>query len=197
MSIDCVGCNQMVCQPDIPWYAGTSFSPLLNYLCGTCVAVLPKASRRPVSAMRDFEITFGPVFADICSHRKYQGYDSRNGRPLFAVSAKTIFENIPYSEWFLEELYPYWCMDWFCEDLLECEDYKKAALHLWYRREPVKVWLELPNKPRTNIERFDEFRIYRGTFLKKMNITDKELSPDEKKEMENLMVRVCEWVGKD
>lgn len=193
MSIECEGCYKTVRQPDTPWYAGTRFSPLFNQLCGTCVAVIPPASRRQVSVMQDFEITFGPLVAEIGLRRNYQGYNSKIARPVFAVSAKAIFDNIPLAEDFLQELYPYWCMDWFCADLNRCNDSNKTLFLLWNYREALKAWLSLANPPLTNIERFDDFRFEQGTILAYLKVTGKELTPQEKNETDDLLIRVHRW----
>lgn len=195
MSIDCMGCFSTVYQPDTPWYACTGFSPFRNHLCGTCVATLPVEVRKPVTVLQDFEITFGPVITGTGSRRNYNCLESTQGRAVFAVSPQAILDSIPFAESFLEELYPYWCMDTYCQNLVRFEDVEKKLSNLWMHREPVQKWLSL-TVPSVDSNRYNKYGINPGPRLEGMRMVEKQLTEQEKKEMYELFVKICAWVAK-
>lgn len=111
MSITCTGCLDTVRTPDIVWYAGTRFSYTVNYICGTCVSLIPVQQRTFANELQPFSISFGHLMADTGSFGKYQCYGSEKGKVIFWAGTKTILDNLPYGQLFLDELYPFYCID--------------------------------------------------------------------------------------
>jgi hypothetical protein len=193
MGIKCVGCLDYIRQPDSVWYAGTRFTHFGPFICGTCVSTIPLADRKPIQEERDFEISLGLVQAQSDAQREYQHDGTKYGQALFAVDAKAVWDNIPTAEIFLKQFYPYWCMDWYCVDLLRCRRKERALMHLFYYCKPMRAWLALSDPPRTNIERFEDFALDQQPVAESMAITSKEFSPEESKEMEELLDNVRVW----
>jgi hypothetical protein len=111
MSAICAGCKQKIKKPDTFWYAGTRYSPTINFLCGTCLAFVPKSERVPATFMQDFRISFGQRFAEVNDQGFYQSNGSEPGPIEFWVEPDVLRSRIPCGEFFLYQLYPYYCME--------------------------------------------------------------------------------------
>jgi hypothetical protein len=127
MSITCNGCMDTVRTPDTAWYAGTIFSYTVNYVCGTCVSLIPVPERTPVNELQQFSISFGHLICDIGSYGKYQGSGSKQAKIIFKASAKTIINNLPFGKMFLDELYPYYCIDEYIAEIMKTYNETKTT----------------------------------------------------------------------
>lgn len=110
MSAICCNCMEKVCKPDILWYAGTRYSPTVNWICGTCLCSIPESERVPVSGIQDFDISFGRVNADTNDNGVYQNTGSKQGPSEFTVEAETLRQRLSRGEYFLYQLYPFYCV---------------------------------------------------------------------------------------
>lgn len=111
MSAICAGCKQKIRKPDTFWYAGTRYSPTLNWLCGTCLSTVPQSERVPATSMQDFRISFGQRHAEVNDQGFYQSNGSEPGPIEFWVDADVLRSRIQCGEFFLYQLFPYYCME--------------------------------------------------------------------------------------
>ena len=119
MSIDCEICDSTIFVPDTIWYAGTLFSPRRVILCGGCASCIPIEERRTITAVQPFDLTFGLVNAEPNTTRQwYSAAGAINGPACFTVTGEIIHKYLPHAPFFLRQLFPYFCLDWFAEDVV-------------------------------------------------------------------------------
>ncbi len=120
MSIECELCESTIFVPDTIWYAGTLFSPVPAIMCGCCASCIPIESRTPALKMQPFSLTFGIVLADYNSGRNwYSAAGAINGPVRFSATPEAISRFLPSSRCFLENLYPYFCIDDFAAGIVK------------------------------------------------------------------------------
>ena len=110
MSIRCDACRTIIRKPDTAWYAATKYSYRINYVCGTCVSLIPSQRRKPVAGLQIDTVTFGRLMADVGLSGRYQWFGAKQGPPLFCTDATYIRERYAYAEHFLAELHPHYCL---------------------------------------------------------------------------------------
>jgi hypothetical protein len=120
MSIECEICDSTIFVPDSVWYAGTLFSPRRVTLCGCCASCIPIEERRTVTFVQPFDLTFGVVNAEFDVTRQwYSAAGAINGQARFSVTDIVIKKYLPNSNFMFKPLFPYFCIDWFAEDLVK------------------------------------------------------------------------------
>ena len=156
MSAICSGCKQKIKKPDTFWYAGTRYSPTINYLCGTCLAFVPKSERVPVTFMQDFRISFGQRLAEVNDQGFYQCNESKPGPIEFWVEPDVLRSRIPCGEFFLYQLYPYYCMEQYVSTITK-KLYEQGTDPSQFRQHLVAA---LQQSPGSTLESILNIRIY-------------------------------------
>jgi hypothetical protein len=123
MSAVCCCCKGKVRKPDTLWFAGTRYSPTVNWICGTCLDTVPEHERIEAADAGDFEICFGRVMAETNDCGIYQCSGSKQGKAEFSVDWEVLRNCLPGGEFFLNELYPYYCLDTYVEIVMKRREY--------------------------------------------------------------------------
>jgi len=108
MSAGCSVCGKDIREPDSIWYAGTRFSWNVQWVCGTCLAMIPDSMRHSTGELQLHDISFGVLQAETNRYGVYQGMTSKQGPVIFWVTANDIEAVYPEGCACLASLYPYY-----------------------------------------------------------------------------------------
>ncbi|HAE40296.1 MAG TPA: hypothetical protein DCG57_16925 [Candidatus Riflebacteria bacterium] len=110
MSAVCLCCGEDIRPPEEFWCGYTVFSPDENYLCGNCLKNIPDEHRIRFDEPPMFQILFARRKAEIDDSGNYQNSGSTAEPPEFWVDANIIACYLPSGTFFLQELFPYYCI---------------------------------------------------------------------------------------
>ena len=122
MSCICCTCKEKIRLPDVVWYATSRYNPTTVYVCGTCLSLIPKHEREFVAEQQEFGFSFGPVYSTPGEVwiRNWQSLGSRQGAAVFTVKNEKVFaDNLPNGQELIDELYPYFCLDVYMENMVK------------------------------------------------------------------------------
>jgi len=119
MSIICSACGINIQQPETVWYAGTKYSWNVQYVCGTCLDLIPEEERHAANKLREYDITFGVLYATVNSRGWYQQADSGQGPVHFWVKSQVLVSVFSKDVVLTDNLYPYYDPERYCKEIAE------------------------------------------------------------------------------